>query len=537
VSRTCRFPVLSASFWLWIHASAQAQVTRQPQASQNRPLSVALCERCTIRLDKYALLGSLDGPDAMTEYAKLAVTSAGEILAAGAYEWGELIRFNRDAKPLGRVGRRGAGPGEQDHIMQVSIGRGDTIHILDSGRLNSFTSTGRPFAAHRVPARTWGVLPLGGSRFVVTAAVGTRDAIGFPLHIVDSSRIVKSFGGEYTAVTPATQRQLYRVLASSGPAHFWSAVSTSYVLERWDGAGNLTASFTRNPEWFLTRSFEASATTLPPTSTIRGLYHDGGRYVWVIAVVADENWKAMPLHPTGIPGEKRNPRVNKNKQRDTIIEVIDLQTSTVIASARYDLVLEHIGGRYLYSYEERESVPTYQLWQFRLDTTSTERPVEHVGRQWYCRGNRRVRATPAPGGVASTRVAEDECLLCNDVGGEQEHTAQTGTGNEWYGGRHSTPVEGYCNEEICELYLGEECWIWIPAKHPDGCIPEAPLLVEQVQAALQAGNVKELDAILDRFPAAELVRERHAIQITGCQGDVVAHFKLPAGVRAALLAD
>src|SRR5688500_6903456 len=138
--------------------------------------------------------------------------------------------------------------------------------------------------------------------------------------------------------------------------------------------------------------------------------------------------------------------------------------------------------------------------------------------------------------IAATTGVPD-CLKCYDDS-ESEHTAPPGTDpdNERGGGSHTEGWFGLCEESVCVewICIGGDCICSesVQAKHPACEVHFA--MAERVEAAVTSGDVAARSAIMDRTDVVYLVSERIAIQVEGCDGSVLAHFKLPTRVLKTL---
>lgn len=130
-----------------------------------------------------------------------------------------------------------------------------------------------------------------------------------------------------------------------------------------------------------------------------------------------------------------------------------------------------------------------------------------------------VRHIPELAWHAAARLP-DCSVTCWDNHQASVHVAfNGGNTNERAGGAHDDPYAGLCAE-----------------KHP-GCVVEVNLIesAQGIQAAIDANNAEALTALLERNGGkVYLAVERNALQVIGCRGDVVGHFRIPANLQRAL---
>ena len=85
-------------------------------------------EPCTAdwRLTEGLRIGSLDGPDALTEVRSLAISPNGDLYVT-QYLLGSVTVFSADGKLVRTIGRTGQGPGEFENAPSSVTWRGDTL--------------------------------------------------------------------------------------------------------------------------------------------------------------------------------------------------------------------------------------------------------------------------------------------------------------------------------------------------------------------------------------------------------------------------
>jgi hypothetical protein len=314
--------------------------------------------------------GSMEGPDAFTENAVIAPWVGGFVVA-GKHEPGVLQRFDRGGRFLDAFARRGEGPGEQYAVSRIRVGAGDTLYVLDALRatVNRYDASGRFVDLIRVPMHVHDFVPLGGRQLVTMGLLRTRASAGYPLHLVNDSRLMSSFGADEPRLMPgAKEAWLFRQLAPGViDGQVWSAHSRAYVIEAWDLQGNRTDRLTRTAPWFWEWDEILALTgSRPPYPMIRSIVQDADGLLWVMINVADENWRPLPRGYVRM--ERPVPRDQDNRLYDTIIEVIDPSRREVIAHGRFDPRFIRMHGEYLYSYEEDEiGVPIYTIWRVRIE--------------------------------------------------------------------------------------------------------------------------------------------------------------------------
>lgn len=327
------------------------------------------CASCVISVDFVTRLTGTPPNRSLVPYGSLTVTSAGEVLFGSTQTGGEIYRFTRHGAFAQVIGRTGPGPGELRRVTGITTGAADTIIVVDgiSRLMNRFTIDGRFIDRTHLPGGVRDVIHLGGTRLFANAVIPTRAAIGFPLHLIDSGEILKSFGGESKVVDANTAGSLIRFLAAGPDGTVQAAHRLSYRIETYTTTAIPVAGLTRRLPWFPPSS--VSPRTSPhmerPQPRVAGIYQADDSLLWVYLHRAPDKWRPAPLM------EREGRRVPESDVLDgyleTVIEVIDLRRRTVMAAFRSRRALFPIGRGFLAAYEEDASGdPTYAIFRARL---------------------------------------------------------------------------------------------------------------------------------------------------------------------------
>jgi hypothetical protein len=367
-----------ALLWL-IPADALSAQPPGPPRSPPPPLArveggaevrTAFCAGCTVRLDQVGRIGSLDGPDALSERAVM-VLVGGDLVVSDVHARGVITRYSLTGAPLGQYSRSGEGPGELQFVRRMRVGAGDTLYVDDgAGNIHRFDGAGAFVDRIGVPVSLADFLPLGGDTVLVSSLGRTAEVAGYPLHIFDRAGVLASLGGEHL-LTRQRELALRRVLADRGEGGVWAAHVMDYVLEGWTLDGHRTTFMTRRPSWFLFwAGIQWLASTAPPASSVSSVFEDDEGLLWVVLTVADREWERIPVEDwvSVSPTEQRSfgPE-DHDRLFDTIIEVIDPSGARVIAHGRIDRHLTSMGNGFFHSYELADSgAPVYRIWRATL---------------------------------------------------------------------------------------------------------------------------------------------------------------------------
>lgn len=131
-----------------------------------------------------------------------------------------------------------------------------------------------------------------------------------------------------------------------------------------------------------------------------------------------------------------------------------------------------------------------------------------------------IGAGELPAAIASIQG----CINCSSC--QSGHDTDEGTPLSWYSD-WPDGIHG-CKPSTCGVHgiCGGL------AKAGEVALPDR---LDEVETAVAAGDVDRLNRLIaDRDAAIVLVSERQAVQVIGCGGNVVGHFKLPSALLAAL---
>lgn len=142
-----------------------------------------------------------------------------------------------------------------------------------------------------------------------------------------------------------------RELAPADNGRFWAAHPNRYWIEEWELEG-IRRRIVRDAAWFPSHpgGFGFSPDE-PPKPMLVDLQVDSRGRLWVLATVADQNWRTALV---GLPdeahgGEVRYVPEDINDYLDTVVEVIDPDSGQLLLSSRFDAFLRFSGPKHVYS--------------------------------------------------------------------------------------------------------------------------------------------------------------------------------------------
>lgn len=317
------FPTAGAAF---------AQVT-----APERVLSERLCAECTITMD--AILSIPRGE--VSDQLFLAVGPDGTVVGVDpVLHPGRVLRFDPDGlgaahADVGRLVTPGAPFFSPDGEILVPDERYGMVQILTPSLkpVRTFMTVDYP--------RVGIVLP--GGTVVINALSRTAERARYALHLLNpgDGRVTSMDRSDIRLLSQSNGYELERYPAPRDSASFWSLHGTTYRIDLWDVSGRLIESLRREASWFEKRTSLTPAYIAPPPTDLRGLTADSDGLLWVLASVADPEWAGYEIpaadgrHAEGGP----HPGWNRHLEDgvfDTILEVVDPESGTVIARERYD---------------------------------------------------------------------------------------------------------------------------------------------------------------------------------------------------------
>ena len=334
--------------WTDVADSTEVRVIRE---------SESLCEDC-ITLERVLIMGDTIGEGYLREAMHMVRDSAGNHWF-GQYEAVKV--FDAAGAFVGEVGRAGEGPLEWQNALPVHTDRQGRVHVFDSGNYRH-SVVGPDFtlvAEQRLPDHVTDVHELGdGERWVLNMWHPTPDAIGAPLHVLEGSEIVRSFGDHVDPANPRASTDAWRIITTDPANRTYSAEWYGpYEIQVWSETGRRVTGFIdpafnsppHDPE-----APRSAGNPLP--STIRALRVDSEERLWVMSWRLRDDWLDMMeerRRPDGRVTLEMKPGLATMDRFDGQIDVIDLTSATVIARTRMEgvVVVDFLGGNALWTGE------------------------------------------------------------------------------------------------------------------------------------------------------------------------------------------
>ena len=337
------------------------------------------CSTCSLTVSAVVELGDREGRGIVAQlnapYAlgRVVRSDDGDYYVPGHLGDGRLLRFSSDGVFQEAIGRRGEGPGEYDLPMLMG-GSADDLTILDPSTARLTTIRGGEVATTSLPfmALTWAVLSDG--RYVYNGLSSWREGVGHPLHVYDvaSRRITSSFGDDGVRVDRSRRSPAgdLRRVAAAADGNIWAARDNRYRIDKWSPDGDRIARIERDAPWFRPwEEWPGVDYEVRPLPVIAGVRDWGDGLLMVIVRLADADWRPIPPTQEVLPGHESIPLSREEELYDTVIELLDTRSGTVLTRTRVDEnVVGLVGQDGFCTYAEHSDLgePKYVVWSVTL---------------------------------------------------------------------------------------------------------------------------------------------------------------------------
>ncbi len=259
---------------------------------------------------------------------------------------GEQIKvFDAEGVFLRAVGRRGEGPMEFFGAAPMHTDASGRVHVFDAGnrRISVIDEAFTLVEEKQLPTWISTKAPLSdGDRYVVHASIEEPGRVGMPLHIIDDSAILISFGAgdEPDSDSPESSMPVELTVAADVNGSVLAARRFEYVIEVWSQEGSRLGGLRGEP--LLNRAdFRVEPPSLdnPPPNLIGQIRPDSDGLLWVSLVARRSDWlETLIPDPSGAgfvePAIEDITGIFQGR-----LDVIDLSTCTLVASQLHDQLL------------------------------------------------------------------------------------------------------------------------------------------------------------------------------------------------------
>lgn len=319
---------------------------------------------CSVVLRHVARLGREADTVAVSTRSDLARTSRGVYYLAPHHQDGTVAVLSSDGKLVSSIGRAGGGPGELSGIRDIRTAAGDSLLVLDYSRLTLFDPTGAFVRAKSLPdgLQAFRMSVMADGKVVLNNYMPRRRS--FTLLDAQYAEI-RTFGRSIAGARFPDSDAMQFLLAPLDSGRFAAVQQHSaFLVQVWDTSGVMRKEFRRDPVWFTPSTFQerlARTPRSPPFTRVVGAYADlARRQLWIAALVADRNWRAVapPVEPgkREIPGFLSLKVSDYPRAYDTIIEVLNWDSGEVLLTQRFNAyVTSFVEGGLLYGLAEDSS--------------------------------------------------------------------------------------------------------------------------------------------------------------------------------------
>jgi len=340
-----------------------ACTTESRSASDVREIAARTsCSTCTIELERAGVLAidsSLPRLDASGRSCLLARASSGEILFGGAIAGDGIEVYDAEGHWLRRIGRRGAGPGEFGPMVRLLLTPEDSILVIDDTniRVQVLSPSGQYVRSWNAPARYQSV------------ALTQRRTLMFyrpPQRLSDPTFLELDMNGTELAAfgRPAGRLDVEAGFVSgSSDGGAWYGRYWEFTIQRHPPECCESGSrFKLELDWFPPNEPypEHPFRAAQPPAALYDVREDSSGYLWTFTAAPDPAWKAGTA-PDMTPEWYR-------RTFDTIVLVLDVERSAVLATKRFDHRFSlTCAGDLLYRIDESASgEPRLEMYRLRL---------------------------------------------------------------------------------------------------------------------------------------------------------------------------
>ncbi len=316
-------------------------------------MEAPLCEDC-IEFAHVARLGSDEmGPGFLVDRGTLEYVVRD---SRGNYWVGQETQikvFDAEGTFLRSVGRGGDGPMEFGRAAPIHTDASGRVHVVDTDnqRISVIDEAFTLVEEKRLPTWISAQAPLNdGERYVVQASIEEPGRTGKPLHIIDGSGTLKSFGGE-NSDEGSSLGSIDLRLASGPQGSVFAAQPAEYMIEAWSQEGTRVGALRGEPKLNAETSLqEPPSPDNPPPSGLGAIRPDSDGLLWVSLLILRPDWlQHLMWDPSGDVSSEVTPDVITRIYQPRL-DVIDLATCTLVASQLHDQMLLLLDDRTVLGY-------------------------------------------------------------------------------------------------------------------------------------------------------------------------------------------
>ena len=262
--------------------------------------------------------------------------------------------FDEEGAFLRSVGRGGEGPMEFVTAAPIHADASGRVHVVDADnlRISVIDEAFTLVEETRLPARVSARASLDdGERYVVQASIEGPGRSGMPLHIIDGSGVLKSFGAGEEPDEGSWLGSIDLRLAGGPEGRMFAAHPVEYLIEAWAQEGTRVGALRGEPALNTEASLqEPPSPDNPPPSGILEIHPDSDGLLWVSLLILRPDWlQHIMWDPSGEVSSEVRPDVITRMYQPRL-DVIDLETCTLVASQLHDQLLLLLDDRTVLGY-------------------------------------------------------------------------------------------------------------------------------------------------------------------------------------------
>lgn len=337
------------------------------------------CSECRVALQRVTTLGTATNDGYLTANPLWASMDATGRIYVGLQPPGDLLlMFDTTGQFIGRLGRKGGGPGEFTFPVRAVPKANGELLVWDFqlGLLTTLDSRHRYVRQFHQGTPPAAILPDG--RQLVAASMQDRSGVGYTLHVYDDSgRRVRSFAPA-ARFTSTESWRMRRIVAVGPSGTIWSAYADEYRIEEWRRDLSRGRTFVRSVPWMpKVQTLSAGVTGERPSAYIVALAEDNGQRLWIYSQVPSEDWETALGAPRRRPdGRVSYPDRDRGRLFDTMVDVVDLRSNRLLVSQRLRSHVRFVLRNDLVaSYrEDASATPLLDIARVQLLTTTRREP-------------------------------------------------------------------------------------------------------------------------------------------------------------------
>jgi len=294
-----------------------------------------------------------EGPGEFTNLAGVASWPGDSLVAWNRWTW-VISVFDAEGAFLRAIGRRGEGPMEFFGAAPMHADTSGRVHVFDpqNRRISVIDEAFTLVEETRLPARVSARASLDdGERYVVQASIEGPGRSGMPLHIIDGSGVLKSFGAGEEPDEGSWLGSIDLRLAGGPEGRMFAAHPVEYLIEAWAQEGTRVGALRGEPALNTEASLqEPPSPDNPPPSGILEIHPDSDGLLWVSLLILRPDWlQHIMWDPSGEVSSEVRPDVITRMYQPRL-DVIDLETCTLVASQLHDQLLLLLDDRTVLGY-------------------------------------------------------------------------------------------------------------------------------------------------------------------------------------------